>query len=236
MLENLTNTPEVYLQGSVLVAFLAAYISGMLTGITPCVYPVIPITIAYIGAHKSGSRWKGFALSLVYVLGMALTYTALGGFAALTGRFFGQIQTNPWIYFIVANICIFMGLSMLEVFSLPLRTPSFLSKFHPREKGLLQSFFVGIVSGLIVGPCTAPVLAVLLTLVATKQSIFFGMSLLFVFALGMGTLLIALGTFAKLIAAIPKSGMWMTTINKFFGWIMIGAGEYFLIMAGTLWI
>ena len=101
---------------------------------------------------------------------------------------------------------------------------------------MLQSFFVGIVSGLIVGPCTAPVLAVLLTVVATKQSIFFGMSLLFVFALGMGTLLLALGTFAKLIASTPKSGMWMTRINKFFGWIMIGAGEYFLIKAGALWI
>jgi len=129
-----------------------------------------------------------------------------------------------------------MGLSMLEVFSLPVKTPAFLSKFQPKEKGLLQSFFVGIVSGLIVGPCTAPVLAVLLTVVATKQNIVFGMSLLFVFALGMGTLLLALGTFAKLIASTPKSGRWMTRINQLFGWTMIGVGEYFLIKAGALWI
>jgi len=236
MIDNLINNPELYLQGSLFIAYIATYAAGIVTGFTPCVYPVIPITIAYIGAHQKESRLRGFALSLAYVLGIALTYTALGGFAALTGRLFGQIQSNPWLYFVVANICIFMGLSMLDVFMFSVRTPAFLTKFQPQEKGVVQSFLIGILSGLILGPCTAPVLAVLLTLVATKQNIVFGMSLLFVFALGMGTLLIILGTFAKLLASIPKSGIWMTRINKIFGWIMIGAGEYFLLKAGTLWI
>lgn len=236
MIENLINQPEIYLQGSIVVAYVVVYTAGVVTGFTPCVYPVIPITIAYIGAHRDRSRWRGFALSLAYVLGMAITYTALGGFAALTGRLFGQMQANPWLYFLVANICIFMGLSMLDVFMLPSGTPAFLSQFRPSEKGLLQSFLVGIMSGLIMSPCTAPVLAVLLTLVATKQNIIFGMTLLFVFSLGMGTLLIILGTFAKLLATIPKSGAWMNRINKIFGWIMIGAGEYFLVKTGMLWI
>lgn len=236
VIDNLLNNPEMFLQGSVIIALIATYIAGVITGLTPCCYPVIPITIAYIGAHQKESRRKGFALTLAYVLGMAITYTVLGGFAALTGRLFGQIQSNPWLFFIVANICILMGLSMLDVFMLPVRTPAFLTKFKPQEKGVTQSFLIGILSGLIMGPCTAPVLAVLLTLVATKQSIIFGMTLLFVFALGMGTLLIILGTFAKLLASMPTSGMWMTNINKLFGLIMIGAGEYFLIKAGTLWI
>ncbi len=236
MIDNLINNPELYLQGSIVVAYIAVYAAGIVTGFTPCCYPVIPITIAYIGAHQKGSRLRGFSLSLAYVLGISITYTALGGFAALTGRLFGQMQSNPWLYFVVANICIFMGLSMLDVFMLSIRTPAFLTKFQPSKKGLPQSFLIGIISGLILGPCTAPVLAVLLTLVATKQNILLGMSLLFVFAMGMGTLLIILATFAKLLASIPKSGMWMTRINKIFGWMMIGAGEYFLLKAGTLWI
>jgi len=238
MIENLLNNPDAYLHGSVILALLAAYLGGILTSFTPCIYPVVPITIAYIGARSSASRLKGFVLSIVYVAGMSLTYTALGGFAALSGKLFGQIQTNPWIYFAVANICILMGLSMLGVFMINVRIPGFLARFQPKEekRGIPGSFVVGAVSGLIVGPCTTPVLAVLLSLVAAKQNIVFGMSLLFVFAFGMGTLLIILGTFAGLIANIPKSGMWMTRINKVFGWILLGMGEYFLIKAGILWI
>jgi thiol:disulfide interchange protein DsbD len=236
VIEQYINNPELYLQGSIIMAYVVTYVAGIGTGLTPCVYPVIPITVAYIGAHQQRSSLKGFTLSLAYVLGIAITYTALGGFAAFTGTLFGQIQTNPWLYFVIANICIIMGLSMLNVFMLPVRIPAFFSQFQPRKRGMVQSFLVGAMSGLIVGPCMAPVLAVLLTLVASKQSVLFGMTLLFVFALGMGTLLIAVGTFSQLLASIPKSGRWMTVINKLFGLIMIGMGEYFLIQAGLLWI
>jgi len=113
MIENLLGNPDAYLHGAFYVAVLAAYLGGVLASFTPCVYPVIPITVAYIGARSSSSRTKGFLLSIIYVLGMAAVYTALGGFAALTGKLFGQIQTNPWVFLIIANICIFMGLSML---------------------------------------------------------------------------------------------------------------------------
>jgi cytochrome c-type biogenesis protein len=238
MMGDFFNNPEVYLQGSLILAFLAAYVGGVLTSFTPCVYPVIPITIAYIGAHGSSSKGKGFVISLFYVLGMAVVYTFLGGLAALTGRLFGQIQSNPWVYLVVANICIVMGLSMLGVFMISIPVPRFLAGGGEREekRGIIGSFFVGAVSGLIVGPCTAPILAVLLSLVATGQRIVLGMSLMFVFALGLGTLLIIIGTFAKLLAGIPKSGMWMTRINKVFGIVLLLMGEYFLIKAGFLWI
>ena len=197
---------------------------------------MIPINVAYIGGQSSGSKMKGFVLSLFYVLGMALAYTFLGCFAALTGRLFGQIQTNPWTYFIVGNVCIILGLSMFDIFSLPL--PRFLNRFQPKEKkkGLLGSFVVGIASGFVLGPCTAPILAVLLSYVATKQNILFGMSLLFVFAFGMGTLLIILGSFAGFLTNLPKAGTWMIRIKKIFGWILIIIGEYFLVTAGKFWV
>lgn len=236
MVQNLLNNLEIYLQDSFILAYLAVYLGGVLVSFTPCVYPVIPINVAYIGGQSSGSKVKGFLLSIFYVLGMALAYTFLGSLAALTGRLFGQLQTNPWTYFIVANICILLGLSMLEVFNLPL--PRFLTKGQPKErrKGVLGSFLVGVASGFVLGPCTAPVLAVLLGFVATKQNILFGMSFLFIFAFGMGTLLIVLGTFAGLLTNLPRAGVWMVRVKKIFGWILIAMGEYFLVTSGKFWI
>jgi thiol:disulfide interchange protein DsbD len=168
---------------------------------------------------------------------MALTYALLGGSAALSGSLFGQMQSNPWTYFIMANFCILMGLFMLDVFTFAIQTPEFITRVQPtrRAKGFFGSFLVGVASGFVLGPCTTPVLAVLLSYVATQQRSLFGMSLLFVFAFGMGTLLIILGTFAGLVANIPKGGIWMTRVSHLFGWIFLGVGEYFLLTAGALW-
>jgi cytochrome c-type biogenesis protein len=236
MIENLLGNLPAYIQGSVFLAFIAAYIGGVLVGFTPCTYPLIPITVGFIGAQGSPSKLRGFILSLFYVLGLAITYSLMGAFAVLTGRLFGQIQTTPWTYLIMANLCIFMGLAMLDVFSFSLPVPQKLLKLTGRndKKGFLGSFLIGATSGIIVGPCTAPVLAVLLGFVALRTNLLLGMSLLFVFAFGMGTLLIIAGTFAGLISALPRSGKWLTKINYIFGVILIGAGEYFLYTAGTL--
>jgi thiol:disulfide interchange protein DsbD len=181
---------------------------------------------------------KGFLLSLIYVIGMALTYTMLGAVAALTGKLFGQIQANPWTNIIMANIFILMGMAMLDVFALPATVPAFIARLQPRRqtKGFFGAFFVGAASGLVMGPCTAPALAVLLGYAATRQNLISAMVLLFVFALGMGTLLILLGVFAGLMANLPKSGLWMARISHLCGWVMIGMGEYFLVQAGMLWI
>lgn len=235
MIEGFINGFDTYIQGSILLAYVAVYIGGVLVSFTPCIYPVIPITVAYIGSQSTGSKIKGFFLSVVYVIGTSITYTILGSIAALSGQLFGSIQTNPWTYLIVANICILMGLSMLGVFTLPL--PGFLSRSRSsRKKGYIGSFLLGAASGLILGPCTAPVLGALLGYVATKQNVFFGMSMLFVFAFGMGTILIILGTFTGLLASIPKAGQWMVKIQKAFGWALLALGEYFLIIAGTFMI
>ncbi len=237
MMENLLPSFSLYVAEASWLAFPAVYVGGLLISFTPCVYPVAPITIAFIGAHSVGSRWKGFRLSLIYVLGMAVTYTLLGGIAALSGKIFGQIQTNPWTYFLLANVCILMGLFQLGALSLPWQTPRCLANMQRREKttDVLGSFLVGVMSGLVVGPCTAPVLAILLSYVASRQNMILGMSLLFVFSLGMGTLLILMGTFAGLLSSLPRSGPWMERISRLAGWILLAMGEYLLINAGMLW-
>jgi thiol:disulfide interchange protein DsbD len=236
MIENLVNNLSLYLQGSVFLAFLAAYLGGVVISFTPCTYPLIPVTVGFIGAQGSSSKFRGFFLSLFYVGGLAFTYSILGGAAALSGRLFGQMQTTPWTYLIMGNLCLIMGLSMLDVFSISLPIPQKLMKLtgNKNKKGVLDGFLMGAVSGVVIGPCTTPVLAVLLGYVAVKTNLLLGMSLLFVFAFGMGTLLIIVGTFAGVIASLPKSGKWMTKIKTIFGLILIGAAEYFLYTAGIL--
>ncbi|ABC78581.1 cytochrome c biogenesis protein CcdA [Syntrophus aciditrophicus] len=234
MIDSLLNNLSGYMADSSFAAYLAAYLGGLLVSFTPCVYPVMPLVIAYIGARGSRSRLYGFLLSLTYVLGLSLTYAVLGGISALTGRLFGTIQSSFWVAFLVANVCILMGLAMLDVFTIQIRIPGFATSPQTGDmhKSVIGSFLVGITSGLLIGPCSAPVFSVLLAYVATRQNLFFGMSLLFVFALGMGTLLVAIGSFAGLMASLPKSGMWMVRIKHGCGWILIATGEYFLIQAG----
>lgn len=214
------------------LAFLAVFLAGIGVSLTPCVYPVIPITLGFIGARAHKNRMRGLSLSLVYVSGMALTYALLGAWAALTGKLFGQIAQHPLVNFVIANICIAIGASMLGAFDLPQMA---LAKLKMEaKKGYGTAFFVGIASGLIVGPCTAPVLAAILLFVASGQNVVYGFSLLLVFGYGVGSLLVVLGTFSGLIAALPKPGPWQDRVKKVFGWILILTGEYFLIKLGGI--
>ncbi|MFP7754321.1 cytochrome c biogenesis protein CcdA [Thermodesulfobacteriota bacterium B35] len=232
-MEHFLSQLDTYLQSSLLLSFTAAFLGGLLASMTPCVYPMIPITVGIVGnSNIGGSRLRAFVLSLSYVTGIAITYAALGIFAAATGRFFGAINTSPWTLLIVANIILLLGLGMLEVFHLP----SFAPQLSTRIKGIPGIFLVGLTSGLIAGPCTAPVLGVLLAYVATTRNMILGGSLLFVFAFGMGTILLAVGTFTGLMAAIPRSGEWMNRIKKLLAIFMIGLAEYFLIKAGMMFM
>ncbi len=140
---------EGYLSVSPILAFMAVFIAGVITSFTPCVYPMIPITIAYIGGRSGDTKLKGFSLSIFYVIGMAVTYAALGAFAALTGKLFGAASTNPILYIVVANIFIFLGLSMLDAFTLPI--PSFLASRQPGKKagGRIGAFLVGLLAGTV---------------------------------------------------------------------------------------
>lgn len=216
------------------LAFAAVFLAGVLVSFTPCVYPVIPLTLGFIGARSAGSRWKGFVLSLFYVLGMALTYACLGAFASLSGKLFGGVGSSPWTYFAVANVCLVLGLSMLGVFEIP--QLSIGNVAQQKRKGYFGAFVIGLVSGLIVGPCTAPALAAVLVYVGSKQNLLYGFSLLFTFGYGVGFLMILLGTFSGLLGALPKSGKWLEAVKKSFGWVLILAAEYLLIKMGGLLI
>jgi cytochrome c-type biogenesis protein len=223
-----------YLQNALWLAYPTVFLGGVFTSFTPCVYPMIPIIVGYIGGQTVSTKKAGFFLSLIYVMGLSFTYALLGAVSALTGRIFGQIQNSPWTYVVVGNIILLFGLAMLEVFTIPLPTFSLFGEAQNRG-GILGAFGLGLASGFVAAPCTVPILGVLLAYVATQQSIFIGMSLLFTYALGMGTLLVLAGTFAGFFAHMPKSGRWMVVVQRLFGWFMIGLGEYFLIKAGRLW-
>ena len=218
--------------------FITAFLGGLLVSLTPCVYPLIPMTVAIIGAQKAESKLKAFLLSFSYVVGIAITYSILGLIAALTGSLFGRIQTNPWTFFIVGNICILFGLSTLDIFDIPFLL-ALSSKARVKGvfgKGIAGNILAGMAAGLVTGPCTAPALAVLLSYVATTQKVLFGAALLFTFAMGMGCVLILVGTFTAILASLPKADEWTLKIKKVFGLLLIALGEYFLIKAGSMWM
>jgi len=233
---NFTHLLQQYMGKGFFIPLLASYGGGLLTSLTPCFYPIIPLLVAYVGGKSERSKGRGFALSAFFVLGLSITYSALGAIASLTGMMFGQIQSSPWTYLIVGNIILLLGLSMLGLYEL--RLPQFLQRkgTKKRKKGFSGAFLLGLTSGFIAAPCTAPVLGVILAYVASQQNLLFGTLLLFVYSLGMGTLLIVLGTFAGFLTSLPKSGKWMVLIRNGLGWLMLAMAEYFLIQAGRFWI
>lgn len=223
-----------YLRAGSALAYAAAFGAGVLASFTPCVYPLVPVTAGYIGSRAAGSRRKGFALSAAYVFGMALTYAALGTAASVLGRVFGEAASSPWAYLLVGNVCLLLALSMFDIVRLPL--PSFAGGPVPRGGGLPGAFAVGMASGLVVGPCTAPVLGSLLLFVGSRRNVLFGTTLLFAFALGMGTLLLAVGTFSGFLAGLPRPGAWLERVRKLFGALLLAAAEYLFVKAGILFV
>ena len=209
------------------LAFLMVFLAGILMSFTPCVYPVIPLTIAYIGGTSQGKPLKGFVLSLWFVLGLALTYAILGLVAAATGGVFGQAMQNPWVLAFVALVVGAMGFSMAGFFDIQLPT-GLTSKLGGHRSGFLAPLLMGFATGLIAAPCVGPVVVVLLTWVATTGKLLLGFWLLFTFAVGMGMLFLALGTFSGALSALPGAGAWMEGIKHFFALLLWGLALWFL--------
>lgn len=218
------------ISGKIIWDLLSAFGAGVLVSFSPCVYPLAPITLTFIGVEAQGSKFKGFILSCIYVFGLAVTYSILGAIAALTGKLFGRIATHPFSYIVAANIFIIFGLSFLGVFDIPSFGIYLQNRFKVNNK--FSVFLFGLISGLVVGPCTAPALGAILIYVASRHNLIYGISLLFFFAYGVGFLLILLGTFGALLLNLPKPGKWLLWIKWVAGIILILAGEYFLIQAG----
>lgn len=208
------------------VVLLWIFLGGVALSFTPCVYPVIPITIAYIGARSGGSRLKGFTLSLVFVLGLGLVYSTLGVVAAATGGVFGLSTQNPWVIGFVSVVFLIMGAGMMGAFEISLPSSVQTKLSSKKRSGYIGALFVGGTTGLIAAPCVGPVLVALLGWVSSAGNLFLGFLYLFVFAMGLGMLFIVIGTFAGVLAALPKAGGWMEKVKVVFGVILIAAALY----------
>ena len=210
-------------QGSWL-AVGAAFAGGFLTSLTPCVYPLIPITVSLFGARRAGNRGQAMVLSALYVIGIAATYSALGVGAALTGKAFGSVMSNPWVIGAVAAVLVAMAASMFGAFDLAL-PPSLQARLsRVGGAGLAGSFAMGLVAGVIAAPCTGPVLAAALAVIAQKGSIAYGLGVMFPYALGMGLPFFLIGAFSL---SFPKSGAWMETVKSLFGVALLAAALVF---------
>ncbi len=209
--------------------FLLVFFFGFLTSLTPCVYPMIPITLAILGARSKGqTRLKGFFISLVYVLGIATTYTILGVIAASTGSMFGSLLGNVYAVSAIALLFFIMGLSIMGAFEIQVPDKFTQRLNNSKDGGFFIPFVSGVVAGVVASPCVGPVLFSILAFISQTQDLVLGASLLFTFALGLGVLFIVLGTFSHLINKIPKSGPWMESIKIIFGVAMFSTALYFI--------
>lgn len=232
------------LSNSPALALPAVFLGGVLTSLTPCIYPMIPITVSIVGGQTAGqgtgaprSRRRTVALTLSYVLGLALVYALLGLLAGLTGTLFGSISTNPWLYLGMANLLLLFALAMLDV--LPVRVPQAVLRRASEagsSGGVAGSFAMGAASGLVAAPCGAPVMAAVLTWVSLTKSALLGFIYLFVFSLGMTTLLVVVGLSTGMLTRLPRAGAWMVWIKRGFAVLMLGVAEYYLIKMGQLLI
>lgn len=213
------------------ISYISAFLGGLLVSFSPCVYPLIPVVLGFIGIRKDTLPARGLLLSLLYVVGLAVTYSVLGLIAVFSGSFFGRISAHPVSYLVVGNACIIAALSFFEVIQFPSFGIRLQGKIKAKQE-YLAAFLFGLTSGLVIGPCTAPALGVILVYVASRQNIFYGMSLLFTFALGMGILLILAGTAGSLLLNLAFKEAWLARIKKLSGFILLGMGEYFIIQAG----
>lgn len=208
--------------------------AGVLTSFTPCVYPMIPITVGIISgtAQEGQSRLRTLALTLTYATGLALLYAFLGMLAGLSGSLFGSVSASPWALLAIGNMLLLFALVMLDV--LPVPIPRRLMEWAGKKEGgsFGAVFLLGATSGIVTAPCGAPAFAVVLTWVAATQAGLMGFVYLFVFSMGMTALLVLVGLFSGTLAVLPRSGGWMVWVKRAAAVIMIGMAQYYFVKAG----
>ena len=235
------------LAGSPVASAAALFLAGVATSLTPCIYPMIPITAGIISSAQTPRRqdaeegdgrqaWRRrAALTLTYVLGLALLYASLGLVAGLTGSLFGTVGSSWWARLAIGNLLLLFGLAMLDV--LPVAAPQRAVAWAGRLAGgsYLGVFLLGATSGIVAAPCGAPAFAAVLTFVGATKSAALGFVYLFVFSLGMTALLVVVGLFSGTLAALPKAGTWMVWVKRTAGVVMLAMAEYYFVQAGMVW-
>ncbi len=227
------------------VALVFVFLAGIVASLTPCVYPVIPLVVAYMsgseasavagGAEITGRRRRAVMRSLAFVVGLAIVYTALGVAAILLGRPFGSLTQTWWGYAIVGIVFFVFGLSMWGLFEL--RVPSFiLDRFGtgPRQ-GFWGAVGMGATSAIVAAPCAAPIVFSIAVKLGQEQRFVFGTAAMLVFSLGMGLLFLLLGIFSSLAASLPRPGVWMVTLKKVVAVVMIVMAGYFFYKGYQRW-
>ncbi|MDW8105291.1 MAG: protein-disulfide reductase DsbD [Armatimonadota bacterium] len=208
------------------VALPIILLLGLLLNLTPCVYPLIPITISFFSRQTSGSQGRTFGLALVYVLGMALMYASLGTAAAALGKTFGFQLQNPWVLGGFAAILVALALSMFGVYQLQL--PAGLRNKARLREGWLGAFLMGLLVGVAAAPCVGPVVVALAAVVSGTGNVPLGFLLFLTLGLGLGIPYIVLAMFSGAIRRLPRSGEWMVAVEHLFGFALIGVAIFFL--------
>ncbi len=209
-----------------LLAFGAVFLAGVISSASPCVLATIPLVIGFVGGYADGDRWKAFRYSLAFILGLSLTFTAFGAAAGLLGTMFGTLG-GPW-YLIAGGVALVMGGQMMGLYEirLPVRRD-----YRPKQGGIIGSFLLGLFFGVVSSPCATPVLVVILTLVATKREVLYGVALLFTYALGHTLLMLAAGTFTGFVEGFVKArgvvnfSLWAKRVS---GVVVALAGGWFV--------
>lgn len=213
---------------SLWLKLLLSFLLGIFLSLTPCIYPMIPITMGILQSQASKSVLRNFSLALTYTLGIATTFAMLGVTAAFTGQMFGTIMNNPFVIIAIVLMLLYLAGSMLGFYEMYIPRGFQNGGSHARGGSYLAAFLFGAASGTIASPCLSPGLVLLLTLVTGIGSIWIGFALLFCFGFGLGIPLLIIGTFSGSLNMLPRAGVWMVDIKEFFGFIMIGTCFYFL--------
>src|SRR5438105_2832946 len=218
-----------------LLAVVTLFGAGVVTSLTPCIYPMIPITAGIISGTSAtqASRTRTAGLTLAYVTGLALFYAVLGLIAGLSGSLFGTVSASPWARLVIGNLLLVFALAMLDVF--PVAVPSRVMQWAAGLGGgsYPAAALLGATSGIVAAPCGAPAFAAVLTWVAATRSGALGFIYLFIFSLGMSVILLAVGLFSGAVGALPRAGAWMIWVKRAGGILLIGVAEYYLVQLGT---
>lgn len=228
-------TADLLSESSMFTVLITVFLAGLALNLTPCVYPIIPITIGFFvnqGAGQGKPRLRRtFSMALMYVVGMAITYSILGVIASMTEGLFGAALQNPIVLIALAIVMVGLALSMFGVYEF--RVPEALNRFANKSTqsttGLVGALVMGLTMGIVAAPCIGPFVIGLLVHVGAKGDPLYGFLLFFVLALGLGLPYLFLGTFSGAIKSLPRSGEWMVTVRKVFGLVLIGMALYFLM-------
>ena len=224
------NIDPSILQPASIIGYLLVFFGGIITSIGPCNVAMVPLIIGYVGGSHDLTRRRSFGISMIFAIGLAVTFMLLGVIASLVGGLFGG-STRIW-YYLVAIVCFVIGLQMLGILKMSL--PSWFGGLREKIqlKGLPGAFLLGLVSGLVASQCATPVLAAILTYVmAQKASLIYGALLLFIYAMGRSVPIVLAGTFAGVLKGFRALGRWSEIIEKASGIIILLVGFYFLWIA-----